>query len=70
MPPNPLSVALIGSGEYTTGFVPNTTVKSDKKLGVVGLVMFDLRRRGVVSNISIAGVSSSKWVAIKDHFTQ
>ncbi|KAL8276314.1 hypothetical protein RQP46_011280 [Phenoliferia psychrophenolica] len=65
-----LSVALIGSGEYTTGYVPNTTVKSDKKLGVVGLVMFDLRRRGLVGDISIAGVSSGKWGAIKDHFTQ
>lgn len=65
-----LNVALIGSGEYTTGYVPNTTVKSDKKLGVVGLVMFDLKRRGFVGDISIAGVSSGKWGAIKEHFQQ
>ncbi|KAK4699528.1 D-galacturonate reductase, partial [Phenoliferia sp. Uapishka_3] len=58
-----LNVALIGS-------VPNTTVKSDKKLGVIGLVMFDLKRRGLVQNISIVGVSSGKWGAIKSHFTE
>lgn len=55
-----LNVALMGSGEYTTGYVPGTSVKSDKKLGVVGLVMFDLKRRGIVGDISIAGVTSSK----------
>ncbi len=39
----------VGTGEYTTGFVGNSESPSDKKLGVVGLVMFDLRRRGLIA---------------------
>jgi D-galacturonate reductase len=68
--PAALSVAMCGTGEYTTGFTPQGhhwslvnslrsyadflrrshagQSKSDKKVGVVGLVMFDLRRRGKV----------------------
>lgn len=52
----------------TTGFTTSTT-KSDKKLGVVGLVMFDLRRRGIVGALSIAGTSGEKWNAVEQHFT-
>jgi hypothetical protein len=35
-------------GEYTTGFVGGGASGSDKKVGVVGLSLFDLRRRGKV----------------------
>ncbi|KAI5481380.1 dehydrogenase [Pseudohyphozyma bogoriensis] len=65
----PVDVALIGAGEYTTGYTTGS-VKSDKKLGVVGLVMFDLRRRGIVNEISIAGTSSGKWPAVQAHFKE
>lgn len=63
----PISVAMIGAGEYTTGYTTGST-KSDKKLGVVGLVMFDLRRRGIVGELSIAGTSGDKWDKIEKHF--
>lgn len=43
----------IGTGEYTTGFVGGGQSGSDKKVGVVGLVLFDLRRRGKVGNLSM-----------------
>ncbi|KAM0753294.1 NAD(P)-binding protein [Meredithblackwellia eburnea MCA 4105] len=69
MPSQPISVALIGSGEYTTGYTGNDA-KSDKKIGVVGLVCFDLKRRGFVKDISIVGVSSGKWEKIENHFKQ
>lgn len=37
---------LIGTGEYTTGLTSSASAStSDKKIGVVALVMFDLRRR-------------------------
>lgn len=38
-------------GEYTTGITPSGQSKSDKKIGVVGVTMFDLRRRGKVSEL-------------------
>jgi D-galacturonate reductase len=40
---------------------------SDKKVGVVGLSMFDLRRRGKVDKLSMVGVSGSKFPAIREH---
>lgn len=65
---NTIQVAAIGAGEYTTGFTTNAA-KSDKKIGVVGLTLFDLRRRGEgVGKISIAGVSDNKWDKVVDHF--
>ena len=36
---------MIGTGEYTTGYVGGCASDSDKGAGVVGLVMFDLRKR-------------------------
>ncbi|KAJ9629953.1 hypothetical protein H2203_002338 [Taxawa tesnikishii (nom. ined.)] len=42
----PLNVLMVGTGEYTTGFVGGGMSGSDKKVGVVGLTLFDLRRRG------------------------
>ncbi|OCK80745.1 D-galacturonic acid reductase-like protein [Lepidopterella palustris CBS 459.81] len=40
---------------------------SDKKVGVVGLTMFDLRRRGKVGKLSMVGVSGDKYPAIREH---
>lgn len=38
---------------------------SDKKIGVVGLTLFDLRRRGKVGKLSMVGTSGSKYSAIR-----
>ena len=38
---------------------------SDKKIGVVGLTMFDLRRRGKVGKLSMVGTSGTKFPAIR-----
>lgn len=35
--------------------------------GVVGLTMFDLRKRGFVGELSMAGVNGSKLPAIRAH---
>lgn len=56
----------VGTGEYTTGFVGGAASTSDKKVGVVGLTMFDLRRRGKVGNLSMAGVSGLKFPHISE----
>lgn len=63
----PLNVLMIGTGEYTTGFVGTGASGSDKKVGVVGLTMFDLRRRGKVGNLSMVGTSGTKFPAIREH---
>jgi len=55
-----VDVLLVGAGEYTTGFVHGAASSSDKKIGVVGLVMFDLRRRGLVNNIFIADIDGEQ----------
>jgi len=63
--PKPLNVLMVGTGEYTTGFVGGGASGSDKKVGVVGLTMFDLRRRGKVGKLSMVGTSGSKYPAIR-----
>jgi len=62
----PLNVLMVGTGEYTTGFVGGGASGSDKKVGVVGLTMFDLRRRGKVGNLSMVGTSGTKYPAIRN----
>jgi len=61
----PLNVLMVGTGEYTTGFVGTGGSQSDKKVGVVGLSMFDLRRRGKVGKLAMVGVNGSKYPAIR-----
>ncbi|KAK1139862.1 hypothetical protein N8T08_011107 [Aspergillus melleus] len=64
------SVLMVGTGEYTTGYVGGTASGSDKKVGVVGLTLFDLRRRGKVGKLSMVGVSGSKFPGIRDHLNK
>ncbi|KAI5803627.1 hypothetical protein DFH27DRAFT_622137 [Peziza echinospora] len=54
--PKPVNVLMVGTGEYTTGWV-----------GVVGLTLFDLRRRGKVGELSMVGTNGGKFPAIRDH---
>ncbi|ETI28333.1 hypothetical protein G647_00782 [Cladophialophora carrionii CBS 160.54] len=63
----PPAVLMVGTGEYTTGFVSGAASTSDKKVGVVGLTLFDLRRRGKVSDLSMVGVSGNKFPSIRAH---
>jgi len=68
MRPNAL---LIGSGEYTTGLVHSKGSSSDKKCGVVALVFFDLRRRGLTGDrLGICGTSGTKFPAIREFFAE
>jgi D-galacturonate reductase len=60
-----LSFNQVGCGEYTTGFVGGGMSGSDKKVGVVALTLFDLRRRGKVGKLSMVGVSGDKFPAIR-----
>jgi D-galacturonate reductase len=56
------NVLMVGTGEYTTGYVGGTAADSDKGAGVVALTMFDLRRRGKVDRVGMCGVNVSSFV--------
>ena len=48
---------MVGTGEYTTGYVGSTAADSNKGAGVVALTMFDLGRRGKVGRLDMCGVN-------------
>jgi len=62
-----VDVLMVGTGEYTTGFVGGTASDSDKGAGVVALTMFDLRRRGKVDHVAMCGVNGKKFPGIRNH---
>ncbi|KAI0824251.1 NAD-P-binding protein [Trametes gibbosa] len=65
-----LSVLMCGTGEYTTGWTGSGASKSDKKIGVVGLTCFDLRRLGKLDKLSMVGTNGSKFPAIRNHLQE
>lgn len=65
------NVLLIGTGEYTTGYVHGQSSKSDKGAGVVGLAFFDMRRRKLVGpKIGLCGTSGTKFPGLREHLRQ
>jgi D-galacturonate reductase len=67
--PRPLSVLMLGTGEYTTGYVHGSGSDSDKGAGVVALVLFDLRRVRKVGRLGMCGTNGSKFDGIRKHLT-
>ena len=65
-----VNMLMIGTGEYTTGFVGGKAADSDKGAGVVALTMFDLRRRGKVDKVGLCGTNGIKMPAIRTHMQQ
>ncbi|NET62028.1 MAG: Gfo/Idh/MocA family oxidoreductase [Symploca sp. SIO2E6] len=63
-------ILVIGTGEYVTGFVHGGAANSDKGAGVVALVLFDLRSRGKVNQISLCGQDGRRFAGIRRHFTE
>ncbi|KAH9273703.1 hypothetical protein BASA83_004036 [Batrachochytrium salamandrivorans] len=55
------------TGEYTTGYVHDGASGSDKKIGVVGLVLYDMRRRGKVDWIGMVGTTGRKNSGLRAH---
>jgi D-galacturonate reductase len=58
---------MVGTGEYTTGYVHNGASGSDKSAGVVALSLFDMRRRGKLGHLKMAGTNGSKFPGIRRH---
>jgi D-galacturonate reductase len=63
-----VNVLMVGTGEYTTGYVGGTAADSDKGAGVVALTMFDLRRRSKVDRVAMCGVNVSSRTQNAIHF--
>ena len=61
---------MIGTGEYTTGYVHGSAAQSDKKAGVVALTLIDLRRRGRIKRLMMAGTNGTKFHGIRSHLQQ
>jgi D-galacturonate reductase len=58
---------MVGTGEYTTGYVRDRASGSDKSAGVVALSLFDMRRRGKVDRLMMAGTNGTKFPGIRRH---
>lgn len=67
---NAPKVLVIGTGEYVTGLVHGSESTSDKGAGIIALTLFDLRERGLVSEIILAGSNGSKFPLVRSHFNQ
>ncbi|KZV87099.1 NAD(P)-binding protein [Exidia glandulosa HHB12029] len=65
-----LNVLMCGTGEYTTGWVGSGASTSDKKVGVVGLTCFDLRRLGKIGELAMVGVNGKKYPQIRTHLQE
>jgi D-galacturonate reductase len=61
-------VLVIGTGEYVTGFVHGSVSTSDKGAGIVALTLFDLREKGLIAGITLAGSNGTKFPALRSHF--
>ncbi|HIG52716.1 MAG TPA: Gfo/Idh/MocA family oxidoreductase [Candidatus Handelsmanbacteria bacterium] len=63
-----IDALMIGTGEYTTGYVHSQASESDKSAGVVALSLFDMRRLGKLGRIAMAGTNGTKFPGIRQHF--
>ncbi len=67
---SPVNALMIGTGEYTTGYVHEKASASDKSAGVIALTLFDLRRLGKVDRLAMVGTNGTKFPGIRQHFKQ
>ena len=63
-----MDVLVVGTGEYVTGYVQGAASRSDKGLGVIALILFDLRLRGKVNRIILCGRHGNRFPEIRAHF--
>ena len=66
-----MNAVIFGTGEYVTGWTGSQGSLSDKSLGVVALVHFDLRERGLIGDrIALCGTNGAKFDDIRKHFNE
>ena len=62
-----INVMMIGTGEYTTGYVNGQAADSDKSCGVVALTLMDLQQRKKIGKLGLCGVNGKKFPGIREH---
>lgn len=62
-----VNALMVGTGEYTTGYVHGSAAQSDKGAGVAGLTLFDLREQGKIGRLAMAGTNGTKFPGIRQH---
>ncbi len=65
-----VNALMIGTGEYTTGYVHGSAAQSDKGAGVIALTLFDLRRRDRIDRLIMAGTNGRRFPGIRRHLQQ
>ncbi|MEO0445012.1 MAG: Gfo/Idh/MocA family oxidoreductase [Verrucomicrobiota bacterium] len=65
-----MNALVVGTGEYSTGYVHGQASASDKGAGVVGLSLFHQRALGTVDRVLMAGTNGTKFPGIRRHFSQ
>jgi D-galacturonate reductase len=63
-----IDVLVVGIGEYVTGLSGDAKANSDKSLGVIALSLFDMRDRGLIGDIKLAGRNAQRFSLINEHF--
>lgn len=63
----PVNVLMIGTGEYTTGYVNGAESASDKGAGVVALTMIDMKSKKKTDRLALCGVNGKKYPGIRQH---
>src|SRR6201986_2120535 len=61
------SVLMVGTGEYTTGYVHGGASGSGKSAGVVALSLFDMRRQGKGGRLRMGGSNGNRYPGIRRH---
>ncbi|MBB6428208.1 Gfo/Idh/MocA family oxidoreductase [Algisphaera agarilytica] len=62
-----MNTLLVGTGEYTTGYVHGQESQSDKGAGVIGLSAFYQRALGQIDRVLMAGTNGTKFPGIREH---
>ncbi|MCJ8345198.1 Gfo/Idh/MocA family oxidoreductase [bacterium] len=65
-----IDVLVVGTGEYVTGLSKSGVVGSDKKIGVIGLTLFDLKKRSLIDRVLLSGKNGARFPQIREHFTE
>ena len=65
-----INALMVGTGEYTSGYVNGKASSSDKGAGVVALTLFELRRQGIVDQLHMAGTNGTKFPGIRKHLSE
>ena len=65
-----MNALIVGTGEYSTGYVGGQAASSDKGAGVIGLSLFHQRALGNIERVLMAGTNGTKFPGIREHLNQ